>query len=506
MGELRDTILVNLFSRPLRLNRHAVVALLVAAVGLILTEQLAKAYLDQQRLEAHDRTLTMAAQVRSRLESSLNSTVFLAHGLVAYVASIPDPTPAEAQRALKVLYESDRRIRNVGLAPANVIRYVYPLKGNERALGLRYEEYPDQWPDVARAISSRQSVLAGPVDLAQGGRAIISRTPVFLDDGSYWGLVSTVIDIEQLERDVALPQWSTLRYVLFGHDAGVGAPPVFGDASVDGTAAIRMAIEVPGGQWTLVAARLPDAPPLGVWVLRGVMGTMSLLLGLFMYLALAGRARAQALASRLAQVNQGLERANQELLRLSQRDPLTQLLNRRAFEDALARAWQLATQQQTSIALLVIDIDHFKSINDRYGHAAGDRALVDIARAIRSRVRDGHDLVVRHGGEEFVVMAAGLAMDEVVALAERIRAAAAVCRIRPVEPTLVDEPITVSIGAAVGVPGLHSDAHTLLQRADDALYRAKRGGRNQVAVADVLAEQEKDRVASPGVLLPPDPR
>ena len=469
---------------------HALIAALVAVAGIAAVEFLSAAYAEFHHREEHERRLLKTAEVRARLESSLNATVFLAHGLVAYIASVRNPSAEQAQRALKSLYESDPNIRNVGLAPDNVIRFVYPLAGNEKAIGLRFADREDQWPAVRRAAEIRQSVLSGPVELVQGGRAIVNRTPVYLEDQSYWGLVSTVIDIGRLVKDAGLEvPGDDLRFALYGADPGASAALIFGDGGPLTTSSIRLPIRVPGGQWTLVSNPLNAAvhPLNSAWFVRVLLYTMGLLAVSFLFTLLRSRARAVAMATQLQTVNRGLASANEELRKLSRRDPLTNILNRRAFDEALADAWLACSRDQVALSILLIDVDRFKTINDRFGHAAGDATLVEISAAIRSQLRLGEDLVARYGGEEFIVMCAGICLDDLAALAERIRAAAADCRVQLPGDEHVGEPITVSIGTATEVPTLDHRARDLIVRADAAMYRAKAGGRNRVVAADTNA-------------------
>lgn len=466
---------------------HALVAALVAVAGIAAAEVLAVAYAEFHHREEHERRLLKTAEVRARLESSLNSTVFLAHGLGAYVASVRDPTAEQAQRALKSLYESDPNIRNVGLAPDNVIRFVYPVEGNEKAIGLRFADRPDQWPGVRLAVETRQSVLTGPIDLVQGGRAIVNRTPVYLDDQTYWGLVSTVIDIGRLVKDAGLETPAgELRFALYGGNPGASAARIFGDGQPRTRSSISLPIKIPGGQWTLLSHPVNVAvhPFNSAWVARIVLYTTVLLAALFVFTVLRSRARALAMATQLQAVNRGLASANEELRKLSRRDPLTSILNRRAFDEALADAWLACSRDQVALSILLIDVDRFKTINDRFGHAAGDATLVEISAAIRSQLRLGEDLVARYGGEEFIVLCAGISVGDLAALAERIRATAAECRVQLPGDDGVGEPITVSIGTATEIPALDRRARELIVRADAAMYRAKAGGRNRVVVGD----------------------
>jgi diguanylate cyclase (GGDEF)-like protein len=154
------------------------------------------------------------------------------------------------------------------------------------------------------------------------------------------------------------------------------------------------------------------------------------------------------------------------------RDPLTGIPNRGAFEQALPREFELARRQGTALSLLIVDIDHFKRCNDRYGHSFGDDVLKAVAHSVSSTVRRS-DLVFRFGGEEFLVLASHTAVTGARLLAERIR--------QNVETMTTISGRDMAVTVSVGVASLNGkdDPKTFFDRADAALYRAKADGRNR---------------------------
>jgi diguanylate cyclase (GGDEF)-like protein len=157
-------------------------------------------------------------------------------------------------------------------------------------------------------------------------------------------------------------------------------------------------------------------------------------------------------------------------------DELTGLLNRRGFYTAARALCQRQSQRGEQVSVLLFDLDHFKKINDRFGHAVGDEALRLFAATVGDNLR-ASDIVGRFGGEEFVVMLPGSIADAAAA-AERVRVAFEAAGV-----TVANQPLcaTVSIGAASGMPG--ADLPAMLAAADAALYRAKDYGRNRVELA-----------------------
>jgi len=170
-----------------------------------------------------------------------------------------------------------------------------------------------------------------------------------------------------------------------------------------------------------------------------------------------------------------------DLQRLSRHDGLTGLLNRRALEEALAAQVRRSRRSGEVFCVLMLDADHFKSINDRFGHAVGDLALKHLSALLRGHMRE-IDRLARFGGEEFVVLLPGLALADALPVAERLRQAIAAAPL-PHGDALM--PLSVSIGIAEW-GGARDDPSRLLVRADAALYQAKQGGRDRVA--SVLAD------------------
>jgi diguanylate cyclase (GGDEF)-like protein len=169
----------------------------------------------------------------------------------------------------------------------------------------------------------------------------------------------------------------------------------------------------------------------------------------------------------------------ERLRELTITDPLTGLYNRRFVAELLAREIQRAERQQTPIGLIAIDIDHFKRINDNFGHDGGDTALRAIAELLRSQVR-GADITCRTGGEEFAVILPGASNDITARRAEELRRAVLDMSISPAHHELPQ--LSISCGVAV-FPDHASNADEFLKAGDLALYRAKESGRNCVMSA-----------------------
>jgi diguanylate cyclase (GGDEF)-like protein len=171
-----------------------------------------------------------------------------------------------------------------------------------------------------------------------------------------------------------------------------------------------------------------------------------------------------------------------ELRRLAVIDPLTRVANRRAFDDALDEEWRRAVRNNTTIALLLIDVDQFKAFNDVHGHVTGDHCLRMVADTLAANVRRAGEMVARYGGEEFAILLPGSDLAKASELGGRLLAA-----VRMLDVTAVARKphITISVGVASMSPAREADpidpgATALVKVADRALYAAKASGRNQV--------------------------
>jgi diguanylate cyclase (GGDEF)-like protein len=191
------------------------------------------------------------------------------------------------------------------------------------------------------------------------------------------------------------------------------------------------------------------------------------------------------MADKLANREEELRIANQHLEELASLDGLTGLANRRGFDRELQHAWEHAAERRAPLALMMIDIDHFKLYNDRYGHVAGDTCLRAVGETLSLVTLEEAVLVARYGGEEFALLLPGLELTRAAALAEEARKA--------IEDLMINHAqspsglVTISIGVEALVPDRGRPAAELVEAADTALYAAKRGGRNTVvAHAPVL--------------------
>ncbi|WP_084044479.1 EAL domain-containing protein [Ensifer sp. WSM1721] len=213
--------------------------------------------------------------IRSKLETYINGNVQLVRGLIGTVATEPDMQQPRFSDLARSIFSERSQLRNLAAAPGLVVSMVYPVAGNEKAIGLDYRTNDKQRGSVMRAVATGKMVLAGPVDLVQGGRGLIGRFPVTTSAGGrerFWGLISAVIDIDRLYRDSGLVSSTLgLDIAIAGRDGqGRGGAIFFGDAAIFDKAPVELNVMLPGGTWRMAAIPKGGWPttPQNAWLVR----------------------------------------------------------------------------------------------------------------------------------------------------------------------------------------------------------------------------------------------
>lgn len=181
-----------------------------------------------------------------------------------------------------------------------------------------------------------------------------------------------------------------------------------------------------------------------------------------------------------------LQQANEELRRLANIDGLTQIANRRKFDEVLTKEWEVTLKAQQFLSLILLDVDNFKLYNDFYGHLEGDKCLKQIAQVLANHAQESWKFAARYGGEEFAIILSNTTAEDALSIAEKIRMEVVELKIPHVQ-SCVGEHITVSMGVSTLVPEDRFNTHLLIDSADRGLFAAKRQGRNRVVFQAFMA-------------------
>ena len=225
-------------------------------------------HLRNQERDLRDSVLTGLSLLRATLEGNITSNAQLVQGLAASISAEPDLSTDKFMQLAHYLFKGHSQLRSIGAAPDLVIKYMFPLEGNEAAIGMNFRDHPKQLEAVLQARDSGNLIFDGPIDLVQGGRGFIARLPIFLDENKdgkervFWGVISAVIDVEQLytasglqelaqEFDIALRRNDTLGKgkVFFGTNQVFDQRPVLLDISLPNKGSWQMAA-IPKGGWS----------------------------------------------------------------------------------------------------------------------------------------------------------------------------------------------------------------------------------------------------------------
>lgn len=321
---------------------------------------------------------------------------------------------------------------------------------------------------------------------------LVALTPVYLGDANsvvarrntLQGFIATLFSVEGLVRTACLsdqPKDIGFQLIDMTEDAAAGIKVLYryGEPIQHRMSYERPLTDVMGRRWMVVAS------PSDAYIAsrRSVMPYLSLAGGviftaLFLLYANLTQRQTSLVRALVDERTRELQHANEKLEYLSRIDTLTEIANRRHFNEVFQREWRRSIRETTPLAVLLIDIDFFKRFNDEYGHLRGDECLRAVAQTLASAFKRPCDLVARYGGEEFAVVLPNSG-GEVAKVAERCRAAVEELNITHANSDVADH-VTVSIGICSIVPSDSMTPENLLDCADKGLYIAKEQGRNRV--------------------------
>lgn len=437
---------------PRKFKNNIAFLLGVAATALFLSISFSVMKNAEFRIEKEQRVAVVekAAAYRARLESALNSRLYIGQGFMGYIALHPNISQKEFLRYAELMFhKDDKALRNISILKNTTIVFAYPLAGNEKAIGVDLAQIPAQREMVLKAKRDVVTVIVGPVELVQGGYGVISRIPI-VSHGVYWGQVSVVIMFDAILDEAGITSEKELQFAFRRVSERTRAREVFwGDPKVFTGDAISLMVNCASSQWEMAVM-----PRFGwrqypsyffVYRLAGIL--LSLGAGFFIWL---------------------LAKLQMSLREKATHDYLTGLPNRAFLYDRLEMALHYAQRHKKSILVVSFDLNKFKAINDSFGHAMGDEVLIMLAHRLSEAFRKT-DTVARIGGDEFVIV-----ITDVADISFRFEVAKKLIEL--VEEPFICKGKMLYIGVSVGVAVYPIDGQSvelLLKNADAAMYRAK---------------------------------
>lgn len=329
------------------------------------------------------------ASVRSNLEASIFRDAYLADPLATIVTIDPTFAIKHWQFIAEKLLAKANFVQSVALAPNDIIAAIYPFEGNEKALGFNVRTHSNQYRMVKKAQKASDVVIAGPLELVQGGTALIAISPVFTDfpyNKKYWGSVSVVLQYDKLLQNSGIFDQQRLNIALKANsENGLDGNIFFGDAKVIQNADIKLPVNLPYGTWYLYATYKNLSSSDAAIAFKRLFLSLGIITFLCGYILILFLSRSYFRAQKF-----------------SVEDELTKIPNRRFLLNELER---LMSNRDTVVefTLLNIDLNGFKQVNDTFGHKIGDELLKYVANKMRSSIRSS-DILARIGGDEFVVV------------------------------------------------------------------------------------------------------
>jgi len=398
-----------------------------------------------------------------RINSVMSRLLSGVHALSAYVQHNNGEITGFAQLASMLI--DDPAIMNMLVAPNGVVSEIYPLEGNEAVLGIDLLSESGGCPKAALSKETRQIVFGGPFKGVLGRQILVGRLPVFINgpDGTerFWGIISVTLAHPQALYGVGLGDLNILGFdfEIWRLTPDNDEMQVIASSEHHRHANIRYIekpVSIMNATWyfRILAVRAWYGFP-ETWI--------SVFVSIF----------ASIMIAVVVQSNRDLRKLRDRLGVLSNTDPLTGVHNRRYFMEAATGQMERASRYDSESFVIILDLDHFKAINDRYGHQSGDMVLQEVALRVAATLRP-YDLFARYGGEEFILFITDMDQVSAVRLAERIRLGIAAT---PIKMTDASAEVTVSLGIAQATPVNKLEA--AIASADKALYKAKHEGRNK---------------------------
>lgn len=458
------------FKQPFAIVISCVIFIAVVLFGLYWTLSSNQTIIKEQQLLLDGLSRTQASTIERRLSLAFTATQLLTIEIEHHGDNFDNFDDFDEYS--KNLMSFIGGVSSLQLAPNGIIEKISPLKGNESAIGLNIFADPKYREAAIKAIERHNMIAVGPVELVQGGTAVIGRSPVYLYRDTqrelFWGFVSAVINLDDLLEPTRLKELEQdgYQYSLTRKHLDTGQTLVFVQSEKPLSDIVATAkIHLPIGVWEINISRDISARLSGNLFSGGILTIIAaLLITIGFYAILIQPLRLRTL----------VKDKTQELQRLAYKDPLTSLPNRRYLNDNLPLLLQANKKRRQISAFIYFDLDNFKRINDTIGHDVGDKVLEIVAQRLDS-LCEKPDKVVRLGGDEFGIFLSNIAnKQEAKEHAERVLAYIN----SPINLDAKEFILSTSLGIAM-IPEHGDTLVSIMQNADMALYQAKQRGKNQ---------------------------
>lgn len=435
-----------LFKKKQAIIISIAISLFLLTVFLLIIGMFMNNIKQQEMLKTTDKFINFKSQV----ERLIFTNKTLVQGFEAYILMNPGLDEEDAYTYLdNLLSKNENQIRNIGVCQDTTIIWNYPKAGNTAAIGVDLANVESQKVLVLKVKNEQVPIFQGPVELVQGGTGFIIRLPVIRKDTGYWGQISIVLKGDNIMEEInAYAEAAGLNVAIFNdQDKTI---PFFGSMSTVGETPLTFDIDPDFIDWKVAVS------PKDGWENNQLLFWSAILLAVLI------AAGAGLLIFRVL-------KTNYQLRIMSSHDSLTSLYNRHYLNEYQAMVLAAAKRNNRQVGFMSMDLNHFKNINDTYGHNVGDLVLAETARILKQSTRT-NEAAFRLGGDEFLVIMPDIADRTVLQQAQK-----RLTKSFKNDFHLADYPakIAVSIGTAL-FPEDGDNIDDLLQIADEEMYADKK--------------------------------
>lgn len=441
----------------------------MATFGLLIFVSVMFIYNYSMRIkEDNENEVTVAYySLSDEIRNFKNQNTSLLTGFAAYIELKDTYDGDEIYRYLDFLMKDHLAdIKNIGVFVDTTIRWVYPLEGNESAIGTDLSKVPGQAEDVRRVKEKLETLFVGPVELIQGGTAFIIRMPL-LKNNTYWGMVSIVLKAENAFQYVdKYSEIYDVKYLITAADNKEKI--IYGNGEILEMKPLKFRTEDSLGGWDVYVV------PSGGW--DNKIGQLIIIFSICAGVSLLISRRIFSWMRRYNQIlSDKIELESKFIL-----DRFTGIYTRDYFNFRLKEEISHVQRKKYPIAMIYFDLDHFKNVNDVYGHSAGDEVLLEVVAVVKSIIRI-EDVFSRWGGDEFILLLPNTDLNGAKFVADRMRS--------EIESLEISKAygVTASVGYSQWQPKEYLESWFI--RTDQALYTSKNTGKNKVTASDHKLEK-----------------
>lgn len=437
----------------------------IISVGIIVMLLRLENYKDDEIMDTTYKYINAHTEVENFISKYEN----LVKGISAYIQTFDNYSDEKMYSLFDNLLNKDLDvIRNIGVAKDTTLIWLYPLEGNEKAIGVDLSKIEEQADAVLEAKNNLKTVFHGPINLVQGGTGFIIRIPILKND-KYWGMTSIVLRGETTFNFIENQEKAyKMEYLITTKDDT--SDILYGNPDILNKNPLLFKNDFSLGSWDIYAI------PSGGWKFRI---KNFIVMPLIILSSIAFLFSNKVFKTLLDYSN--IKDKHRALQTSSTTDGLTKIYNRKYFDNRVIEEIANADRYNHNLSLIYFDLDNFKHVNDTFGHSEGDYVLLTVADVVSNIIRAG-DVFARWGGDEFVLLMPDTSIRGALTVAEKIRSS--------IEELEFELPIKLTSSLGVSQHIENEFWNSWFRRTDAALYKSKQDGKNRLTISEDMVHKK----------------